>query len=159
MRSRLYQVLGTMAREHSLGCDQFFYWDSSDPSMSVAPDAFVKLGVPDMLFDSWKTWERGVPDVAVEIVSGSDAEGAVWEDKLRRYQEIGIGELVRFDPGAPAGRRLRIWDRMKGTLVERPGKGIVVIVKPSVFFGWSSRRSAFPSPFVLRAIRKGTIWC
>ena len=42
-----------------------------------------------------------------------------WEEKLTRYHELGVKELVRFDPDAPEGKRLRVWDRMREDLVER----------------------------------------
>ena len=71
------------------------YWDPTDPSRCLAPDAFVRLGVPDSIFGSWKTWERGAPEVAVEIVSDSDVSEASWDAKLLRYQELGVRELVR----------------------------------------------------------------
>ena len=38
-----------------------------------APDEFVRLGGPDEPFDTSKTWERGVPELCVEIASDSDA--------------------------------------------------------------------------------------
>ena len=121
LRTLLYVVLGTLRGEHTIGSDQFVYWDPTDPSRCLAPDAFVRLGVPDSIFGSWKTWERGVPEVAVEIVSDSDASSASWEAKLRRYQELGVRELVRFDPDETGERQLRIWDRVEGELVERTG--------------------------------------
>lgn len=99
-----------------IGSDQFVYWDPTDPSECLAPDAFVRLGAPDERFDSWKTWERGAPHLAVEIVSGSDASEAEWALKLRKYHRLGICEVVRFDP---EGGDLRIWDSVEGDLVER----------------------------------------
>ncbi|HZF53663.1 MAG TPA: Uma2 family endonuclease [Polyangiaceae bacterium] len=119
LRTLLYLVLGTLGGEHTIGSNQFVYWDPTDPSRWLAPDAFVRLGVPDSVFGSWKTWERGVPEVAVEIVSDSDASSASWEAKLRRYQELGVRELVRFDWEETAERQLRIWDRVEGELVPR----------------------------------------
>ena len=56
------------------------------------------------------------PGVA-EILSESDAR--TWEDELLAYAELGTVELVRFDPDAPAGERLQVWDRVEGDLVER----------------------------------------
>jgi hypothetical protein len=82
---------------------------------------FVRLGVPDSVFGSWKTWERGVPEVAVEIVSDSDASEASWDAKLLRYQELGVRELVRFDPDEAPSRQVRIWDQVDGELVPRTG--------------------------------------
>jgi Uma2 family endonuclease len=89
----------------------------------VAPDAFVKLGVPDTDFKTWMTWERGTPELAVEIVSDTDASDETWRAKLERYHEIGVRELVRFDSDAAPGQRLRIWDRLEGDLVERDVAG------------------------------------
>ncbi len=122
LRMLLYRLLGTLRGEHTIGSDQFVYWDPTDPSRCLAPDAFVHLGVPDSIFGSWKTWERGVPEVAVEIVSDSDASLASWDVKLRRYQELGVRELVRFDPEEAPSLQLRIWDEVDGELVERTEK-------------------------------------
>jgi hypothetical protein len=122
LRTLLYRLLGTLSREHTIGSEQFVYWDPTDPSRCLAPDAFVRLGVPDSVFGSWKTWERGVPEVAVEVVSDSDASEASWDGKLLRYQELGVRELVRFDPDEEAERQVRIWDRVGGELVERTEK-------------------------------------
>ncbi len=119
LRTLLYRVLGALGGEHSIGSDQFVYWDPTDPSRCLAPDAFVRLGVPDSIFGSWKTWERGVPEVAVEIVSDSDASEASWDAKLLRYQELGVREVVRFDPDETPSLQLRIWDRVDGELVPR----------------------------------------
>ena len=119
LRTLLYLVLGTLGREHSIGSEQFVYYDPTDPRRCLSPDAFVRLSVPDSIFGSWKTWERGVPDVAVEITSASDASEIAWDVKFGRYQEMGVGELVRFDPEEIEERRLRIWDRVEGELVER----------------------------------------
>jgi hypothetical protein len=121
LRTLLYRVLGTLGGEHSVGSEQFVYWEPTDPSQCLAPDVFVRLGVPDSIFGSWKTWERGVPEVAVEIVSDSDASEASWDAKLLRYQELGVRELVRFDPDEAPSRQVRIWDQIDGELVERAG--------------------------------------
>jgi hypothetical protein len=63
-----------------------------------------------------------VPEVAVEIVSDSDASSASWDAKLLRYQELGVRELVRFDPDEAPSRQVRIWDLVGGALVERTEK-------------------------------------
>jgi hypothetical protein len=103
---------------HRIGSEQFLYWNAADSTRCLAPDAVVRVGVPDATFKRWKTWEEGgVPDLAVEIVSDSDRRS--WTDKLADYRELGIKELVRFDPSAAEGGRLRIWDRVNEDLVER----------------------------------------
>lgn len=73
----------------------------------------------DTSFGSWKTWENGgAPELAVEIVSPSE-DADDWDEKHARYHELGVKELVRFDPEAPEGSRLRVWDRVREDLVER----------------------------------------
>ena len=120
LRTALYQVLkASFASRACIGSDQFVYWNAADPSRCLAPDVFLRLGSPDTIFDSWKTWERGAPELAVELVSNSDASESVWESKLARYHELGVRELVRFDADADAGERIRVWDRIDGDLVER----------------------------------------
>mgnify|MGYP001604782412 CR=1 FL=1 len=124
LRILLFRILELSHSECAIiGSDQFVYFDASDPSRSLAPDVFVRLGGPMTSFVSWKTWERGTPELAVEIVSDSDAPEPRWEEKLARYHAVGVQELVRFDPDAPAGTRLRIWDRVEGDLVERAVDG------------------------------------
>ncbi len=119
LRTVLFALLKTFAAEHSIGSEQFVYWLATEPARCIAPDAFVRLGTPDTSFDSWKTWERGAPQLAVEIVSASDAPEKEWNEKLSKYHELGVQELVRFDPIAPEGSRLRVWDSVDGDLVER----------------------------------------
>jgi len=119
LRTALFQIAKlALSDQASVGSDQLIYWNAADPSSCLAPDLFIRLGAPDTLFDSWKTWERGAPEVAVEILSDSDATELVWEERLHLYHELGIEELVRFDPVAPADC-LRVWDRVDGDIVER----------------------------------------
>ena len=101
----------------AVGCDRFVYWDETNPRACLAPDAFVCFGEPDSLFAIWKTWERGIPEVAVEFLSKSEHRAA-FPSKLSQYQRLGIRELVLFDP--ESAQPLRIWDSRQGTLCERP---------------------------------------
>jgi len=116
--SKLLQyVLGSA---HSVNSDQFVYWNARSPKRCLSPDVFVRLDIPQALDGTWKTWERGgPPDLAVEIISPNEGDGVLWEEKLVRYHELGVRELVRFDPEGPPGSRLRVWDRIKEDLVER----------------------------------------
>lgn len=125
VRTFLFRLLrDALGPAHSVGSEQFVYWNARDPKRSLAPDAFVKLGVPDTTFRSWKTWEQGgVPELAVEITSPSDLDEAGWAEKLARYAELGIRELVRFDVEASEGARIRVWDRVREDLVERVAGG------------------------------------
>lgn len=120
LRTILYQLLKGAVRDRACtGSDQFVYWNAADPRRCLAPDAFVRFGSPEEDFDSWKTWERGAPQLAVEVASDSDARGDEWARKLEKYRELGVLELVRFDPDRSAGARLGVWDRIDGDLVER----------------------------------------
>ena len=56
-------------------------------------------------------------------MSAADTGWGEWDRKIDRYQEAGIQEIVRFDPASPEGRRLRVWDRVQGDLVERSTEG------------------------------------
>lgn len=136
LRTTLFQVAKlAFADKASIGSDQLVYWNAADPNRCLAPDLFIRLGVPDTLFDSWKTWERGAPDVAVEIVSDSDASELAWEDRLHRYRELGVEELVRFDPIAPADF-LRVWDRVDEDLVERMLDDPLIAESPVLGLCW-----------------------
>jgi hypothetical protein len=56
----------------------------------------------------------------VEILSPSDTkEKLTFRTKLARYRVLGTHELIAFDIDAPAGTRLRAWDRVGRNLVER----------------------------------------
>ena len=121
LRTLAWQFLKlAFAQIAAVGCDQFVYWDETNPRLCLAPDAFVCFGEPDSLFATWKTWERGVPQVAVEFLSKSEHRAAV-PSKLTHYQRLGVSELVLFD--ADSEQPLRIWDARQGALVERPLTG------------------------------------
>jgi Uma2 family endonuclease len=120
IRTLLYQLLSDhLGLDVTVGSDQFVYFDAANPKQCVAPDVYVRLAPRAEPIRSWKIWERGSPEVAVEVISDDDASPEVWADKLRRYAQVGVSELVRFDPESSAGPKLRIWDRVQGALVER----------------------------------------
>lgn len=119
LRTLLFQSLKqAFAERCSIGSSQLLYWNAADPSRFIAPDVMLKAGVPDHLFACWKTWERGSPEVAVEIVSDKDSTELAWDEKLGCYLEMGVAEVVRFDPVAGADY-LRLWSRMGSDLIER----------------------------------------
>jgi len=125
MCKALYDILRAAAGdEHTVSCDAFAYFDAANPERKLAPDGAVKLGVRQHLFDSWKTWERGAPELAFEILSPSDSpERWTFEEKLQRYRALGVTELVVFHVEGEPGSRLRVWDRIDGDLVERTVSG------------------------------------
>lgn len=119
LRTLIWQFLKlAFAETAHIGCDQFVYWDAANPRLSLAPDAFVRLGGPDEMFGSWKVWERGAPHVAIEVISDHDARDRNWAAKLQAYRQLGVRELVRFNPESATGK-LRIWDRLDNDLSER----------------------------------------
>ena len=125
MCKALYEILHAAAGdEHTVSCDAFVYFDAANPERKLAPDGAVKLGIPQHVFDSWKTWERGAPELAFEILSPSDSpERWTFEEKLQRYRALGVTELVVFHVDGEPGSRLRVWDRIDGDLVERTVTG------------------------------------
>ncbi|RYZ03175.1 MAG: Uma2 family endonuclease [Myxococcales bacterium] len=133
--SRLHEDLCALLRallrhafekEHCVGGDQFIYWDAADPRQCIAPDAFVRLGQPDDRFKTWKVWERGAPELAIEILSEEGADAI--EQKVAKYVHVGVRELVAFD-GESQPPRLRVWDRVQGDMLERePGIGASTVL-------------------------------
>lgn len=118
LRTLVYQFLKhAFADRASVGCDQFLYWNRRDPRLCLAPDAFLHFGEPDRLFRTWKVWERGAPQLAIEIISETDRD-ADWAAKLEKFQTIGVLELLRFDPDADE-QPLRVWIRRGQELVEQ----------------------------------------
>jgi Uma2 family endonuclease len=118
LRTLLYQLLSFWLQGRAtVGSDQFLYFDASDPKVCLAPDVFLQLGSDGSEITSWKTWERGTPDLAIEIASRSDAPDEPWNKKLARYHRLGVRELVRFDQNA--AEPLRVWDYVDGDLAER----------------------------------------
>jgi hypothetical protein len=117
----LYEMIRAVCvPEHTVGADQFVYFDASNPRRCLAPDGFVTLGVRDHDFESYKVWEEGTPHVAFEVLSPSDSpERWTFEEKLLRYHALGVRELVAIDLDGEPGSRLRVWDRIDGDLVER----------------------------------------
>lgn len=121
MCKALYEVLvAAVGRDSTVSCDLSHYFDAANPERKLAPDGAVKFGVAPEPVDSWKVWERGAPELAFEILSPSDSpERWTFEEKLARYRAMGVLELVVFDADGGTGKRLRVWDRMDGDLVER----------------------------------------
>ena len=119
LRTLLYLFLQhTFAEVAAIGCDQFVYWDPTDPRACLAPDAFVRFGQRDEAFRSWKVWERGAPHVALEILGEPDSPQPSWAEKLEKYRRLGVSELVCFDPDLPE-QPLRVWDFLGDDLFER----------------------------------------
>lgn len=123
LRPLLARFLSERGEKAFVGADQFIYWVQFEPTRSVAPDVYVLPGVdPGIEIDSWKVWETGiVPSFALEVVSSDVRKD--YEVTPARYAELGIDELVVFDPrhGGDASRsRWRVYRRL-------PRRGFVLV--------------------------------
>lgn len=99
LRPLLQWWLGQRGVTALVGADQFIYWRQHDALARVAPDLYVLPGVrPDTRVRSWKLWQDlVVPSFALEIASQDWEKDYV--EAPERYRELGVPELVIFDPG------------------------------------------------------------
>jgi hypothetical protein len=140
LRTALYLILrGELAGRAFVGSEQFLYWDPTNPKKCLAPDLMVRLEGPDLPLPCIKVWEGGAPQLAVEIVSPSDASDQNWDEKLERYRQSGVAEVVRFDPEHPE-HPLRLWDRIEGDLIERVLDGPAALSCDALGLYWHHRR-------------------
>jgi len=154
VRTTLYLLMKDALAGHAIGSDQFVYWDARDPQKCLSPDVFVKRGTSDALFDTWKVWERGAPELAVEVVSASDRRDSDWDEKMERYQASGIAEVVRFDP-MNATCPIRAWDRVEGELLERSPDSSDLCECATLGMWWVVAPSAFGPQLRLARDREG----
>jgi hypothetical protein len=109
-----------------VGADQFIYWRQHDPHARIAPDLYVLPGVdPHTRVRTWKLWQdRVVPSFALEVVSQD------WEkdysDAPERYRQLGVPEVVIFDPGCDEHA-----DGVRWQVFRRVGKRGLVRVEAS----------------------------
>ena len=106
-----------------VGANQFIYWQQFNSKRTLAPDVFVLPGVePGIKINSWKTWEHGfAPSFALEVVSQDDYLKD-YRDGPTSYDEIGVKELVIFDPEY----RNDLTDRLRFQVFRRlPKRGLV----------------------------------
>lgn len=154
LRTALFQLMD----EHfphlgTSGSDQFVYWDPTNPKVCLSPDAYFCLGPRYIELDTWKTWERGVPDLAFEIISDSDSAKQHRKKSLARFCELGVREVVFFDRRRPSWK-LQAWDieggvptaRMIGADGVTPCKtlGCYLVVAPIEPMGLALRFSRDP---------------
>jgi Uma2 family endonuclease len=104
MLARFFAERGAVAHA---GADQFFYWAPGNPTKRIAPDIYVLPDVPqELVIRSWKTWETGLaPSFVLEIAS--DAISKDYDDNPVLYDELGVDELIIFDPHARPDSRSR----------------------------------------------------
>src|SRR5262245_18065560 len=95
VRTALFLVLDRELRGRAfVGSDQFLYWDATAPKACLAPDIIVRVGGPLEFLASYKTWQHGAPQLAVEVVSRHHRRDRPLQKNLERYRRTGIGEIV-----------------------------------------------------------------
>ncbi|HEX2570966.1 MAG TPA: Uma2 family endonuclease [Polyangia bacterium] len=102
----LLSCLSEWAREQGwsrryCGSNQFFAWIEREPLVRVSPDVYVIDDPPEPpLPRMWQTWLPGhrPPRFAVEVVSEDWKKD--YEENPLKYAQLGVRELVIFDPEA-----------------------------------------------------------
>ena len=78
--------------------DLFLHYRKGDKKAVLAPDLFVALKVPPLEDrTSYKLWEDPVPDLVIEMLSGSTADKDACS-KRDTYRHLGVREYWLFDP-------------------------------------------------------------
>ncbi|MDI1432872.1 Uma2 family endonuclease [Polyangium sorediatum] len=123
-RPLLARFLASQGVRAFVGSDQFIYWVQYAPTVTVAPDLYVLLGVdPESAPKCWKVWETGiVPSFALEVMAEENQKDQ--EQAPRRYDELGVKELVVFDPHAD-----EFPDRIRFSVYRRNARGKLVQVE------------------------------
>jgi hypothetical protein len=101
LRPLLARLLAVRNVPAHVGSDQFIYWEQYAPTECVAPDLYVLPRVPQSIaIESWKLWERDgiAPSFALEVVTSHWRKDYI--DNLRKYERLGVLELLTFDPFA-----------------------------------------------------------
>ena len=92
--------LAHQGRPCFVGADQFLYWERFNPSKCVAPDLYLCPALPpEACPDALKLWmmdDHAVPPFALEVVS--ENKGKDYVVAPRKYEELGVQELVVYDP-------------------------------------------------------------
>ena len=115
LRPLIERYLAERGVRAHVGSDQYIYWVKHDPTKCVAPDVYVLSGVSqEIAIDVWKVWERGVvPNLAIEVVCSDPRKD--YDQAPQRHAELGVRELVVFDPFPGEDRRtFHVYRRGRG---------------------------------------------
>jgi Uma2 family endonuclease len=109
LQALLQRFFSSTDRLAFVGVNTFLYWVQFHPEVTVAPDVYVMDGIsPDVAPDNWKLWENGsVPSFVLEVVSKYPKKD--YDTIHEKYADLGVPELVVFDPkaGRPRSKRVR----------------------------------------------------
>jgi hypothetical protein len=118
LRPLLARFLAERGERAFVGADQFLYWVEGDSTQRIAPDIYVIPDEdPDAAPPSWLLWNVARrPSFALEIVGRDYLKD--YEDGPSEYKQMGVDELVVFDPEASGdearGRvRWQVWRKVK----------------------------------------------
>jgi Uma2 family endonuclease len=109
LRPEVEELLGEQRGPTFVGADQYIGWDPDDGEKVLVPDVYILPGVePGADFEFWKVWQTGiVPSFALEIVSTRKKKDYVTVPPL--YGELGVEELVIFDPRSLSRARFQVY--------------------------------------------------
>lgn len=107
LRPMLARFLAERGDVAHVGANQFIYGVQFAPTRCIAPDLYVFPGIAQSRVEKvWKLWnEVVVPSFCLEVVSGDYEKDYV--STPAACAEIGVSEVVIFDPEASAGSELR----------------------------------------------------
>jgi len=102
-----------------IAIDLFWYPVKGHPEIRHAPDVMVVFGRPKGHRRSYKQWEEGniAPQVVFEVVSESNSEQELEQDKKAFYELHGAEEYYIYNPDTG---RWKGFLRQNGRLVEIP---------------------------------------
>jgi len=132
LRPMLARFLAERGEIAHVGSNQFLYWVQFAPTRTIAPDIYVLPGIPQSRIEKvWKLWDEGiVPSFCLEIVSNDVEKDYVTIPAA--CNEMGVAEVVVFDPGASGGRSRITWQVYRRTsergrleLVERTDRDTI----------------------------------
>ena len=93
-----YHLLKRRLPAATVCSDLFLHYRKGDKKAVLAPDLFVALRVPPIEDrTSYKLWEHPVPDLVIEMLSGSTADKDACS-KRDTYRHLGVREYWLFDP-------------------------------------------------------------
>ena len=93
-----YHALTEHLQAATVCSDLFLHYRKGDKKAVLAPDLFVAIEVPPIEDrTSYKLWEDPVPDLVIEMLSGSTADKDACS-KRDTYECLGVYEYWLFDP-------------------------------------------------------------
>jgi Uma2 family endonuclease len=102
-RKVMSALIGGLERRYAdvadvwVGGNLFLYYREGEPEKSVAPDVLLAQGVEKRDRDTYLLWEEKTPALIFEITSRS-TRGEDTGTKKDLYEQLGVAELVLFDP-------------------------------------------------------------